>query len=149
MRLATVLTIGLCAIGAQAAGVIVYPSKGQSPQQQLKDQAECSTWATSATGFDPRTSPPQPAKAPPPKQGGILRGALAGAAVGELTGGDAGTGAAIGGLVGGMRQASRNEQAKQQANAQYQQQLAAYQQAQGNHGRAYAACLEGRGYTVK
>lgn len=148
-RLATAVGLALCAFGVGAAGVIVYPSRGQTPEQQQKDQGECSAWATSQTGVNPKTPPPQPPPPPPKKQGGVLRGALGGAAIGGITGGDVGTGAAVGGLVGGIRQASRNEQASQQTSAQHQQQMAAWQQAQANHARAYAACLEGRGYTVK
>src|SRR5690348_12006831 len=32
---------------------IVYPAKGQSAQQQKKDEAECGQWATQNTGIDP------------------------------------------------------------------------------------------------
>jgi hypothetical protein len=63
-------------------------------------------------------------------------------AVGGAIGGNAGKGAAIGAatgaLVGGVR---RNDQ-RRAAEAQQAQASDAY-------GRAYAACLEGRGYTVK
>ena len=32
---------------------IVYPSKGQSAQQQAQDTTECQTWAKQTTGVDP------------------------------------------------------------------------------------------------
>jgi hypothetical protein len=38
---------------ASAAVPIVYPAKGQSQQQQTKDQGECSQWAVQQTGVDP------------------------------------------------------------------------------------------------
>jgi hypothetical protein len=73
-------------------------------------------------------------------------------AVGAIAG-DAGkgaaAGAAAGGLIGGMR---RRDQTRRQQQAQQrweQEQVAQYQQARGNYNRNYAACLEGRGYTVK
>jgi hypothetical protein len=31
----------------------VYPSKGQSPQQQANDRRECGKWATTQSGYDP------------------------------------------------------------------------------------------------
>jgi hypothetical protein len=41
------------AIGQAQAKPIVYPSKGQSPQQQQKDEGECYVWAKNSTGIDP------------------------------------------------------------------------------------------------
>lgn len=138
--------------------LIIYPNKGQSKQQQEKDQFECYTWAKGQTGFDPMAPPtataPPPAKEAP--QGGVgrgaARGAVAGVAVGAIAG-DAGKGAAIGAasgaMIGGMRrrdQVAREEQAQDQwAN----QQAANYQQGRATYNRAYSACLDGRGYTVK
>jgi hypothetical protein len=138
--------------------LIIYPNKGQSKKQQEKDQFECYTWAKGQTGFDPMAPPtattPPPAKEAP--QGGVgrgaARGAVGGLAVGAIAG-DAGKGAAIGAasgaLIGGMRrrdQVAREEQAQDQwAN----QQAANYQQGRSNYNRAYSACLDGRGYTVK
>ena len=58
----------------------IYPSEGQTPEQQQKDEGECYVWAKGQTGYDP-ANPPQVAAAPPPqqRQGGRLRGAAAGA----------------------------------------------------------------------
>jgi hypothetical protein len=129
----------------------IYPSQGQSPEQQQKDQYECHTWAVQQTGFNPSMSQAAPAPAPAP-QGGVVRGGARGAAVGAVGGaiaGDAGKGAAIGaatgGLFGGMRQA---DQRRQQEAAQAQYQAAASQQ-QMAYTRALSACLTGRGYTVQ
>jgi hypothetical protein len=38
---------------ATAAKPIVYPAKGQSAQQQKKDEGECHVWAKQSTGIDP------------------------------------------------------------------------------------------------
>jgi hypothetical protein len=87
-----------------------------------------------------------------PNKGGVVRGGLGGAAVGAAVGaiaGDAGKGAAMGaaggGLIGGMRRSSqRSEQKARKKDWERQQ--------QGNRDaylRAYTACLEGKGYTVK
>jgi hypothetical protein len=42
---------------APAAGnrVFVYPKNGQTAQQQAKDESECSTWASTQTGYAPAT----------------------------------------------------------------------------------------------
>jgi hypothetical protein len=137
---------------------IIYPNKGQSAEQQEKDKFDCYNWAKGQTGFDPMQVPT--ATAPPPGQQapqsnavrGAAGGALAGVAVGAIAG-DAGKGAAIGAasgaLIGGMR---RRDQQQQQQNAQQQweqEQTANYANQRNNYNRAYGACLEGRGYTVK
>lgn len=141
-------------VGAPAiAQQVIYPAKGQSAAQQQKDEAECYTWAKGQTGYDPAQAT-QYASAPPQQEigGERVRGAARGAAGGALIGaiaGDAGKGAAIGAaggtMVGGSRQRRKRDE-NDQAAAQYQQ--AAGQQQQ-NFQRAYGACFEGRGYTVR
>src|SRR3546814_8001197 len=75
-----VCTLLLLASGATAQQIIVYPSQGQSPEQQSKDQAECQTWATGQTGFNPANPPPPPPSGSEPyPQGGVVRGAARGA----------------------------------------------------------------------
>src|SRR5262249_8648004 len=107
----------------------VYPMKGQTPEQQNRDQQECAGWAVQQTGYPPAYSQG-------PSRGGVVRGAAGGAALGAVGGaiaGDAGKGAAIGaatgGLIGGVRQHRRNTQQANQA-----------QQANDAYRRAYAAC---------
>jgi hypothetical protein len=134
------MALALCLIASQAsAEVFAYPKKGQSQQQFEQDQFACHQWAQGQTGVDPSQ-----ASAPPPEQGGALRGAGRGAAVGAIggaIGGNAGKGAAIGaaagGTVGAVRQGRRNQQAQQQAQA-----------GRSNYDRAYAGCMAGRGYQV-
>ena len=147
-------SLALCVALAGQAGAqqFVYPSKGQSPQQQQSDEAACYTWAVQQTGFDPAKPPPQQAAPRPPTTatgttpGAGVRGAARGAVVGEIVGGDAGAGAAAGAVVG--RSASRQRNAAAAGQAQQQQQ-AAVQQQQAAFAKARGACLEGRGYTVK
>jgi hypothetical protein len=124
----------------------VYPAKGQSPQQQQRDESECYSWAVQQTGTDPAKAAPQAAKpsttATGTTPGAGARGAVRGAVVGEVVGGDAGAGAAAGAV------AARGQSRKQNSAAQ-QQQKSATQQQQATFGKARAACLEGRGYSVK
>jgi hypothetical protein len=138
-----------CALVASSAAAqqYVYPAKGQSAEQQKKDEYECHGWAVQQTGVDPTKAAPPQAAAGPTSPTGVtpgsgVRGAARGAVVGEIVGDDAGAGAAAGAAAG--RAQSRRQ------NAQQQQQAA---QAQGGQQASYAnaraACLQGRGYTVK
>ena len=156
MLIATGLSVVLTST-AMAAGLIVYPANNQSAEKQKADEGACMSWASQQTGFDP-TAPVQASSAPPPQQQpstsagrGLLRGALGGLVVGAIAG-DAGKGAAIGAgagaLFGGVRRHEQVMQSQAQQNAWAQQQAQQYQQSQSDFNRAYATCLQGRGYTV-
>ncbi len=132
-----------------AVGQAVYPAKGQTPDQQKSDEAECYTSAVQQSGYDPAKPPPATATAQPAPvtgSGGRARGAAAGAAVGAIGGNDVGNAAAKGAVVGGVAQRNRNRGAAAASN-----QAAADQQQAGvgSYQKARQACLEGRGYTVK
>jgi len=60
------LALTTALISQAVAQQIVYPAKGQSPQQQKSDEAACYTWAVQNTGIDPAKPAPQQAAAPPP-----------------------------------------------------------------------------------
>lgn len=137
-----------------SSGPMVYPSKGQTPQQLEKDKTECYGWARQQTGYDPaaaaqqQASPQGTGSSGGGAVGGAAKGAAAGAAIGAIAG-DAGKGAAIGagtgGVAGGARKskkAAEQQQAAQQQKAAADQQLAQYQ-------KAFGLCMEGRGYAVK
>ena len=154
---ASVLVAAL-SLQAYAQQPIVYPSKGQSAEQQQRDQGECMAWAQQTTGVNPTAVAQGLANQPPPPQRGPLEderlqgalvGALGGMAIGAIAGNKAGKGAAIGAVVGtvagGVHQQQKDEAAQAQTYANQQQ----AQQALASYNRAYAACLEGRGYTVK
>ncbi len=138
---------------AARLGMFPYPKNNQSAAQQQKDEGECYDWAKQQTGIDPAapaTPPKQEAKKP--KGGGVkgaAGGAAAGATVGAITG-DAGEGAAAGAAVGAMR--GRRQQKKAGKQAEKQAQAAAGQQKQQTlevFKKAFAGCMDGRGYSVK
>lgn len=144
----------------QADDFIVYPSKGQSPEQIEQDKFTCYSWAKQTTGFDPMAA--SQATAPPPQQqqkktmgalGGAAAGAVTGAIIGKIADDDAGKGAAIGAasgaLFGGLRRSSQRRRQRQAQDKWAQQQADNYAQQRGKYNRAYAACLEGKGYIVK
>jgi hypothetical protein len=119
------------------AELYVYPSKGQTPEQQAKDTQECQGWAVNQAGTPYGTASNQPS-------GGLVRGAAGGAALGAVGGaiaGDAGQGAAIGAATGALFGGIRQHRQRRQQDSQQQYQADAYN-------RALSACLQGRGYTV-
>jgi predicted lipid-binding transport protein (Tim44 family) len=146
---------------ALAQDFVIYPAKGQSNQQMEKDKFECYSWAKGQSGFDPMEAPKATAP-PPPKQaqsstvGGAAKGAVGGGLLGLGIGaiaGNAGKGAAIGAVsgaaIGGVRSHRQQKQDEQAQQQWAQQQANQYQQKRSAYNRAYSACLEGRGYTVK
>jgi len=134
-----------------AQDVYIYPAKNQTPDQQEKDKYDCYQFGKSQTGFDPMAAPV--ATAPPPEQkGGVLKGAAGGALVGAAVGavsGDVGKGAGYGAAAGGTIGLLRKNKSQKEQEQYQQQQQQNYQTQRSNYDRAYAACLEGRGYTVK
>ena len=149
-RVTSLLIAAMFAAGVSAQQ-FVYPAKGQSPEQQKKDEGECHIWAAQQSKYDPTKPPQQTAAAKPPTTatgttpGAGVRGAARGAVVGGVMG-DAGAGAAAGAV------AARGQSRRQNAAQAQQQQQAATQQNQAGmnaYQKARSACLEGRGYTVK
>ncbi len=150
--------IGYCAQSAlgQAAssfGLYVYPNKGQSESEQSGDESICYKSAVAKTGIDPANLQPVPLPQPSAHQGGAVRGAARGAAAGSIIGaisGNAGNGAAIGAAAGGMHgyasqrrlNDAQEHYAKASVQAQQSQQVTTFK-------RAYEACLQSKGYTVK
>jgi hypothetical protein len=144
-RALTVVLMSTALPALAQQGLMIYPAKGQSADQQSKDQYECHQWAIQQSGFDPAN--PQTTTTGPSGTGmgrealrGGARGAAAGAAIGAIAG-DAGKGAAIGATAGGLgrvmrkRDEARNVPPENPGQAGYQ--------------KAMAACLEGRGYSVR
>ena len=146
------LTFGCSAVWAQGE-LIVYPNEDQDKEQQEQDNFQCYGWAKDQSGFDPMAPPTatQPAPQQEAQQGGLVRGAARGAAVGAIIdGGDgAAKGAAAGAAVGGMRRNDQRRREQQKQQQWEQEQAQQYQQGRNNYNRAYAACMEGRGYTVR
>jgi phage tail tape-measure protein len=132
--------MGMVLIAAVLAGCassapptpVAYPAKGQSPEKQAKDSSECQAWAKQQTGYDPGMDTAKGAGV------GLAVGALAGAATGAAIGaatGSAGRGAAVGAVVGGVGGTAVG------AGVGYTRNKEGYE-------RAYAACMQGRGYSV-
>jgi hypothetical protein len=152
---------------AASLNVAVFPSAGQAASQQSQDEGACYSWAKQNTGTDPVQAQQQAAQAQQQAAQsqqqveqstagsgakGAVRGAAGGAVVGAIAG-DAGKGAAIGATAGVIAGRSKARGAKEQAAQQSAQQTQAASQASAQQTQAFktafAACLEGKKYTVK
>ena len=143
-------------------GLFVYAAKAQDATQQGKDEAECYTWARQQTNIDP-TAPVAPVQAAEAPKGGAVKGAARGAAKGAAVGAigddeyhrdegtlDAGEGAAAGAAAGAVKGRRAQKKAAKQAEKQAQQATATQQATtKDTFKKAWGACLEGRGYSVK
>jgi hypothetical protein len=142
---------------SQEWGLSVFPAKGQTRAAQDKDEFDCYQWAKENTGIDP-LAPAQASSKPSDESGEVAKGALkgaalgalAGAGIGAIAGGKAKKGAAIGavaGTVGGAAQTHKDVEESQEKAAAEQKAAADKTRSAFNNG--FAACLEGKGYTVK
>jgi len=152
VAVAITLFFGFAIGGFAEAGMIVYPAKGQSAEQQQKDEFECHQWAVQQTGYDPtraqQAPPQQTTQSGRPVAKGAAGGALVGAGIGSLSG-KAGRGMAIGAGVGALAGGAKRRQQQQQQAAANQQAQATQQAQIDRYNKAKQACLEGKGYTVK
>lgn len=179
--IAAVVAVGLVAqappVTAQTAApktlaatmnVYVFPTEGQTPEQQSVDEATCYNWAVENTGIDPfslqkqaqeqqQQAQQQQQQVAASGQGAGLKGAVGGAAagalIGEIANDDAGKGAAYGAAAGAVVARRRTRKAKADASQQVEQQSQQAQQATAeqinNFKKAFSVCLEGNKYMVK
>ena len=139
---------------AKSLGLYVFPSNDQDKAAQEADETACFKWAKEQSGYDP-INPTKyvAAEVDSSPDGSAVRGAARGAAAGAAIGaiaGDTGEGAAIGAVVGGIRgrRAKKvGDQQQQQANSAAASTASA--NAANDYNKAFSACMEGKGYTVK
>ncbi len=184
MKLRTACAIGLVSVIAGPAlaqtqpappktlaatmNVYVFPTEGQTPEQQSIDEAACYDWAVQNTGTDPfalqqqaqqqqQQAQQQQQQIAASGQGagvkGAVGGAAAGALIGEIASDDAGKGAAYGAAAGAVVGRRQTKKAKAGASQQVEQQSQQTQQATAeqieNFEKAFSVCLEGKKYLVK
>lgn len=135
---ATVLAAALLTgAAALAQGPIAYPAAGQDAAQQTQDHGECRALATRATGVDSADLASSPSSGDSARESGeriasTARGAGSPPPVGDL----------------GRVEAERAAQIGAAAAAEKRQ--ASPQRAPpGEYYRAYATCMERRGYALK
>jgi hypothetical protein len=154
---ALALIVPALALAQGPQQLYIYPLRKQSKAQEDKDRYECHRWAVEHSGYDPsRAYPNNPSYLDPqpyqPSGPHVVRGAGRGAALGAVGGaitGNAGKGAAAGAAMGGLAGGFRRRDERRRHAAQQQANASALASQQSNYTRAMAACLEGRGYSVK
>ena len=153
---------------AATMDVYVFPTKGQTPEQQSQDEAACYNWAVQNTGTDPfdlatqsdqQAQQTEQAKQDASQAGrgagasGAVKGAAMGALIGEIANDDAGEGAAYGAAAGMIRGRRQGRRAQEQATASAEQQGQQAQQATAeqlaNFKKAFSVCLEAKDFMVK
>lgn len=162
---------------AQNIGMFAFPKTGQNADQQLKDESECYGMAKQRTGLDPQkpapTGPTSEQVQAAQKEAaanadqvkgarvaGAARGAAGGAAIGAIAGNagkGAGAGAVAGTMRGGAAQRAANAQAQQIAagrakaklEKEHEQEILAHKEGLDTFQRAFSACMDARGYSVK
>jgi len=141
----------------KSLGMYVFPGKDQKPEQQAADEQACYSWAIQQSGVDPlNMTPTAPAPVDKGPDGSVVKGAAVGAIGGAVVGGivhpyhhhggAAATGAMVGAMAGAAgkakKDAGKEQQAKQAAAATDKAKIDSFK-------KAYSACLEGKGYSVK
>lgn len=169
---ALLITLGSPVVIA-AGQLYIYPSAGQSEQQLADDRYACHADAVTRSGFDPTREALAPAPAledvvvevpPNAARGATAKGAVAGAVAGGVIGAAAdedaapaaAAGAVIGAVIGnsieqkGAQEARDRASREAEAKMQDQKNLAAEHEARRqNYLRAFTACMQSRGYTVR
>jgi len=140
----------------KSLGVYVFPAKEQKPEQQSADEQACYSWAVQQSGVDPLNMTPtkaQPVDKSP--DGSVLAGAAVGAMGGAIVGGIVhphhhhGGAAAAGAMVGAVAGAAHKSKKDAQKEQQAQQTATATDKARvDSFKKAYATCLQGKGYSV-
>lgn len=137
---------------------VVYPSEGQTNEQQMADQLACYNYATEQTTWDPHQAYAEleqkhgeALKQYQETQGGAVRGAaggaLAGLAIGAIAG-DAGKGAAIGAVAGGAGGGVRARRGRRAAASSFEQDADAFKSQFQLWDRHWVACMQGKKYGV-
>ena len=124
----------------------VAPKKGQSVEQQKKDEFKCYSLAKKQTNYDPR------AETKP--KGGVIRYALIGAAIGGGIGASGyikkpAEGAVLGGVTGGVLGGIRKREHKKETQDMVEKKQLGdteFAQLQNDYSQAYTDCLTARGY---
>lgn len=138
---------------------VIFPAKGQTPEQQKQDESAAYDWATQQTAWDPYKEHDTlvqkgyaAAETADAAKGGAVKGAAGGALLGVAIGaiaGDAGKGAAIGATAGGLTGGARSHRTRKSASGAADAAVAAYKQQFALWDRNFVAAMEGKGYTVK
>ena len=110
-------------------GLHVYPNNNQSREQQVTDENNCYSWAQDEVSANPTPTEEQ-------REHKTAKRSIVGAGIGAIIGG--GSGAAIGAGTGAVQGRRSHNRDKEEAEAAAGSDIV----------RAYASCMESKGYSV-
>lgn len=159
MAIPAVVKAGPPTLSTNPGKHVIFPAKGQTPEQQKQDEIAAYDWATQQTGWDPYDAAEKTAGQADAAQqtaqsgkGGAIKGAAGGALLGVAVGaiaGDAGKGAGIGAAVGGLTGGARSHRTRKAAESVADAAVSTYAEQFAIWDRNFVAAMEGKGYTVK
>jgi len=137
---------------------VIFPAKGQTPEQQKLDEAAAYDWACQQTSWDPYQGAvnlagkeDEAGQTADSARGGAVKSAAGGAILGVVIGaiaGDAGQGAAIGAAAGGLTGGVRSHRTRKAASDYSNEASSDFQEKFSVWDRNFVAAMEGKGYTV-
>lgn len=158
------LILGFAALSFAQKEPFVFPKEGQTKEQLAMDKAYCNSWAEEETGLDAGViqAKLEMAEEQAVQSGQVeknvffkdlFKGAAVGAATGALDkniGNQVGAGAAKGTVVGGVLSHEKTKGQMRDENIRSSdQKVRKLQDDYVTYTRAFSACLEAKGYTVK
>jgi hypothetical protein len=162
---AAVLVLAMSQYSYAQSGTYAFPQKGQTPDQQKQDEGSCAQWAKGQTGIDPAVlqyrqqeaaaDQQQASQAASNPQTGrkLGRAAVTGAAMGQMNKNmddGAGKGAAMGVTLAASKARGAKVEADKQAPVNAANAQSAGVQADSEKfTKAYCACMEGKGYSIR
>lgn len=163
MRPIAVFILGFFVCGDLfAAGMYVFPRQGQTQEQQSMDSGGCRSWAMRETGVDPAYLQGQMAMlqnqaSSQPRQMPIARSAFRGVTTGAMLGNIAENnedmserGLKMGAAYGLKQGIGQRIDMQREAQAQQLQvQMQNLQMSQDSYARAFSACMDAKGYSVR
>ena len=146
-------------LSANPAHHVIFPAKGQTSEQQEKDEHDAYDWACEQTGWDPykahdalmeqsKETQEAAGKTRGAAFGGAARGALLGLAVGAIAG-ESGEGAAIGAAAGGLGKGMRSQKSRSQLQTSQAGSEKEYKAKFAEWDKHFVAAMKGKGYTIE
>ena len=160
----SVIFVSFAWLSSAQEELIIFPKEGQGREQKAEDKGYCVSWAKEETNVDPSylrakiemtdemiVRDAQGSQQKP--MGRIFKGAARGAALGGIRQGidsDVGAGAAGGAAIGIFRSRdAKRKEAKEQKQASQYYRKEQYETQYNKFLRAYSACMDAKGYSVK
>jgi hypothetical protein len=148
-RLAFALLASITVSPVMAQEVSLYPTDGQSLDQQAIDRAECDKRAVRDTGFDPLEPPAALPSAIRFRQHDAIRQVAPSPLAGVSAYAPARFGVPVGPLPGALFGTSRATELRRQQEMQQRQAAATLEDQRADFKAAMASCLRVRGYIVR